>query len=268
MKGKRLIVLLSVLAFLTVLIVINSTLFTLQKVSVNWLTTKYVLDLNNVKDYNITDKVHLGGSIFFVEKDEIAEDLERSFSYLRVVSIETKFPNKIVIHSAERESLYAVSLGSNRYAVLDEMGKVLNISTYERLFEGADLGTRPILVDFLSVSLSDKDLTIGEYVESEYVAYILSSLSRSLRESGYSPTTSKGVLKSVSIESKEGYSLVNMQTRNGMVITIDDFEICTTDKLMLGFERYNSLHNDGVVDCTILVWYCEDSEKIFADVEW
>ena len=126
MKSKRLIVMLCVLVFLTVLIVINSTLFTLQSISVNWLTTKN--QLQKFKDYEIIEDVSLGQNIFLVKKENIANKLEKDFHYLRVVSIETKFPNKIVIHCAERESLYAVKLSDKEYAIIDERGKVLDIS--------------------------------------------------------------------------------------------------------------------------------------------
>lgn len=270
MKSKKLIVILCVLAFLTVLIVINSTLFTLQTVSVNWLTTKYVLDIDSVKDYDLTDKIELGGSIFLVQKDEITSELEKSFPYLRVVSIETKFPNKIVLHTAERESLYAIGLGENEFAILDELGKVLQISTYESIFEGtgADLGTRPILINFESVPANDKDFVIGEEIGSEYIKYIVKSLSYSLRETSYIPATSKGVLKSINIVSDGKTSYVSIQTRNGMILNINEFENYTTDKLMLAFERYNTLHNEGVVDCTIEVWYCETTNKPRADIIW
>ena len=69
MKSKRLIVLLSILIFITVLVVINSTLFTLQTVSINWLTTKYHLEA--VKDYQIVEDVRIGQNIFLIKKDNI-----------------------------------------------------------------------------------------------------------------------------------------------------------------------------------------------------
>ena len=153
MKNKRLIVILSVLAFLTVLIVINSTLFTLQGISMNWLTSKYMLQ--DIKDYEIAEDIKLGQSIFLLNKDEIAKKLEKSNPYLRVIQLETKFPNKLVVHCAERESLYAIKISSNEYVVLDELGKVLTITNNQSMFEGteASLGTRPIIMDFVSLSL-------------------------------------------------------------------------------------------------------------------
>ena len=62
MKNKKLIGLLIVLAFITVLVVLNSTLFTLQSISVNWLTTK--CELETLKDYTMVDSIEKGESIF------------------------------------------------------------------------------------------------------------------------------------------------------------------------------------------------------------
>lgn len=266
MKSKRLIVMLCVLAFLTVLIVINSTIFTLQSVDVNWLTTKY--ELQSVKDYEIADEISKGQSIFLVKKDEIIEKLEKDYPYLRVVSIETKFPNKLVIHSAERESFYAVKLSDTEYAVLDEMGKVLTIAN-DSIFAGSegDLGTKPIRVSFDSISLNLKDFEVGKAVGSAYIQKLLSSLSRSLRETSYTPTTSKGVFRYIDVVSQGNTSEISMQTRSGMAIKIKEFENYTTDKFLLAFSRYNTLHNESVVSCTIEVW--DDANgKIYAREVW
>ena len=267
MKSKKLIVILSVLVFLTVLIVINSTLFTLQNVSINWLTTKHQLE--TVTDYEIIEDVRLGQSIFLVQKDEMATQLEKSFPYLRVVSIETKFPNKIIVHSAERESLYAVKLADNEFAIIDERGKVLSLSNGS-IFEGseADLGTRPIVVNFQSLAIKVSDFVVGENIKSSYIQGLLSNLSNSLRESRYTPTTSKGVIRYIDVISQGETSEISIQTRNGMVLSIFDIEEYTTKKLLLAFERYNYFHNQGEVGCTIKVWFSQDLNNVVADIVW
>lgn len=263
MKNKRLIVLLSVLVFITVLIVINSTIFTLQKINVNWLTTKN--ELQSVKDYEIVESIDMGQSIFLLNKNKIAEELEKEHPYLQVVSIETKFPNKIVVHSAERESLYAIEISHNEYAVLDEKGKVLKLSD-SRIFEGVTLSPRPIMVAFNNLSLGVKDFVVGEQVSNKQVSGMLTSLSRSLRESRYSPITSKGVFKSINVVSTGEYNEVNMVTRSGMTLKIKKIEEYTTDKLLLALERYNYFHTSGVVDSTIEVWYNTELNMILADL--
>ena len=74
MKNKKLIVLFSILVFLTVLVVLSSTLFTLQTVNIKWHTEKY--KMSNFKDYDIADSVSLGGSIFLVDKDEMSSKIQ------------------------------------------------------------------------------------------------------------------------------------------------------------------------------------------------
>lgn len=253
MKSKRLIVLLSVLAFLTVLIVVNSTLFTLQSISINWLTTKH--ELLTVKDYQIADCVSKGQSIFLIKKNDVTSTLEKKYPYLRVVSIETKFPNKLVIHSAERESLFAIKLSDNEYAIIDERGKVLGLSN-SSIFAGSegDLGAKPIKVEFDGVSLNIEDFEVGEGVGSDYIRNLLSQLATTLRKTSYIPTTSKGVFRNISIVSQGDVSEISMQTRSGIVLKVKEFENYTVDKFLLGLQRYNTLQSQAVVGCTIEVF--------------
>ena len=264
MKSKKLIVFLIVLAFLTVLIVLNSTLFTLQKINVNWLTTKYYLE--NVKDYNIVEKIETGESIFLIKKNEIAKTLEKEYPYLRVVSIETKFPNKIVIHSAERETMFAVCLSDNEYAIVDELGKVLNLSD-SSIFVGSELGAKPIKVYLHGIPLNPQDYVVGEEIKNKNVIDLLVQISKSLRESNYIPTTSKGVFTSIDITAKGESSEIFFKTRNGLSIVLQDAMESTTDKFLLGLERYNYFHQEGVVEGSVIVWYNSLNEQITARYE-
>lgn len=263
MKSKKLIVFISILSVLLVLVILNSTVFTLQYVDINWLTTKN--EMKNYKDYDIVDSVSTGGNIFLVKKDTISEKLEKKYYYLRVVGIETKFPNKIVLHCAEREPMYAVDIGDGKYAVLDEVGKVLRIANSSIFADSdLDLGARPIRVKFEGFALSADNFVLGEIVKVDRVANLLNNLSYTLRESNYMPTTSKGVFNNISIVSSGETSEINLQTRNGMLMKLIDAEDYTTDKFLLALERYNTYHKDGVVEGTIEVWYNENIGKIFA----
>jgi len=257
-------VFLSILIFLTVLIVLNSTLFTLQSINVNWLTTKY--ELSSVKDYNLINSVSKGDSIFLIKKDEIKSDLEKKYPYLRVVSIETKFPNKIVIHSAERESMYAIKLSDNEYAIVDELGKVLDLTT-SSIFAGSELSAKPIKVYFNSMSINPNDFAQGEEIKNKSMVTLLSQIAKSLRESDYIPTTSKRNLVSIDITSVGDGVEIYFQTRNGMRIILKDGLNYTTDKFILGLDRYNYFHQEGVITGDIVVWHDNLNNKIFARYE-
>lgn len=261
MKNKKLIGILIILVFLTVLVVLNSTLFTLQTISINWLTTKY--NLEDVKDYTMVEDINKGESIFLIKKDEIASSLEKKYPYLRVVSIETKFPNKLVIHSAERESMFALKLEDNKYAVVDELGKVLQLSN-SSIFAGSDLGAKPIKVTLNSVAINEKDYIPGQIIDNETIVNIISQTSKSLRESNYIPTTSKGIFLSLDITNKGDNIELYFKTRSGISIVLKDAMTNMTDKFLIALERYNYFHQEGVVTGQVEVWENEKDHKIWA----
>ena len=264
MKSKKLIVIFSILVFLTVLVVLSSTIFTLQNVSINWMTTKY--KLLTIDDEQLTSDIILGKSIFLIDKEEITSNLEKKYPYLRVVGVETKFPNKIVIHSAEREVLFAVKKADDNYALLDEFGKVLeNNKSLDSLTQGTSLlSSTPIKVDFQSLSLKEEDFVNGEIVKVAHIEKMISKLAYSFKESNYSPTTSKGVFQNIDILSDSQHETVNITTRRGIVIKLKDAEEYTTDKLLVGLARYNAVHNQGIVEYTIEVRYDSLSGRVEA----
>lgn len=252
MKNKKLVGFLIVLIFLAVLIVVNSTLFTLQKINVNWLTSKCNITM---KDYDLVEDVKKGESIFLVNKTKIASALESKEPYLRVVSIETKFPNKLVIHSAERESLYAIHITDDDYAIVDELGKVLDRCN-SSIFAGSEIEVKPIKVyldDFVNISLND--LQEGQMINNTFVVNTLTQISKSLRESNYQPTTSKGVFTSLQIINNGDDIELLFKTRSGLGIEIKNALKCTTDMLLLGLNRYNALYADGVITGRVVVEY-------------
>jgi len=267
MKNKRLIVLFSILVFFVVLIVLSSTLFTLQNLSINWMTDKY--QLKDIKDIEITENIDLGESIFLVNKDEIANKLEKGYPYLRVVGLETKFPNRIVVHTAEREELFAIKLSDGNYAILDEFGKVLNCDMSNSRFvelSNSSLGGAPIEVD-LNMSIQDSDMVEGEFIKVQSVRNLLANLAYSFRQSSYIPATAKGVFKyikvetSINVDNNEKEDIVNIQTRRGIVIKLNDAKNYTTDKLLLGLATYNEMHKKGDVNGTITVFYSDKLDK-------
>ena len=110
---------------LITLIVLTFTLFALKKVEVNYksstvnlsCTTEEIMDSAGI-DY--------GGTVFFRNKSKYIKNLEKTYPYIKVVNIETRFPSTFVIHVAEREEVYAVKKGESYYIVDDEF-KILKI---------------------------------------------------------------------------------------------------------------------------------------------
>ena len=130
MKTKRLIAIFIILAIVTLIVILGSVVFTVQSVSVDFLTTR--IYSQNITDEEIisTANIPYSKSVFTLEKDVYTQALEKQYPYLKVESIETKFPNKISIHLSEREPLYAININdTGDYAILDKELKVLQLST-------------------------------------------------------------------------------------------------------------------------------------------
>lgn len=266
MKSKKLLVFLIMFVFIAVLVVLNSTLFTLQKINVTWMTSTF--NLKNVTDVTFSSIVEeKGDSIFLLDKKKIASDLEKKYPYLRIVGIETKFPNKINIYSAEREDLYAIKLADDNYAIVDDYGKVLSKTrVLAPNVSGMQIDPRPIEVLFDSIQLNDSDFMIGEQVKVEFIENVLTRLSNTLKEANYTTLAKKGIFESIKINSmgNNGELEMLLTTRNGMVIDLINAEDKMTDKFMLGLQVYNKYHQDSYSEGTIVVQYSSAQKKVIA----
>lgn len=264
MKSKKLLVFLIVLVFIAVLIVVNSTVFTLQNVSVSWLSN--TINLKNLHEDDVSSLIEKGDSMFLLDKKEISKKLEKNYPYLRVVGIESKFPNKIVIYSAERNDLYAIKLADNEYAVVDDYGKVLGISN-RSVFEGTDIDVKPIEVTFGYPQINPNDFLVGEDIKNEYIKNMLVKLSTTLVEANYIKAEhKKGAFASINICSmgEDGAIGIQFNTRNGMIINILDADNSLTDKLMLGVAVYNKYQEKSCYDGVISVLYSIEESGIIA----
>ncbi len=139
------------------------TLFGLSSVSVEYNTTTKNLSATEQEIVKAGEFKNHSCVLFAKKKNNInkiyahTKDNE-NFAYIKILNIETKFPNKYVIHVAERKELYAIKIDSTFY-ILDDEFRVLRIadtfaSTEKNaiLLEGLDVKNSTIKVgDFLSV---------------------------------------------------------------------------------------------------------------------
>ena len=115
------------------------------KTGTEHLTQEVVSEIEN-------EALKTGGSVLFLGKEKLISRLEKQFPYLKIVNIETQIPNKLVIHAAEREELFAVNSGEKSY-FLDEEFKILRVenSNYSKQENGA------VLLSFGSVFINAED---------------------------------------------------------------------------------------------------------------
>lgn len=127
------------------------TVFSLKDVKVELKTGTEHLTQEVVSEIE-NEALKTGGSVLFLGKEKLISRLEKQFPYLKIVNIETQIPNKLIIHAAEREELFAVNSGEKSY-FLDEEFKILRVenSIYSKQENGA------VLLSFGSVFINSED---------------------------------------------------------------------------------------------------------------
>lgn len=197
--SKKLIITLSVVfSVIAVLLILFWTLFALSSVSVDFKSTTENL---NVSSEEIVEAgaFRYGSCVLFEGKQKSIKKIyahaseNENFAYLRVLNIETVFPNKFVVHVVEREELFAVENGEN-YLICDRDFRVLKIvdtfvsnQTNAILLQGIEIKSANIAVgDFLEIKQSamlkfysimlknnrDFGQLIGKYQKMELSSYL------------------------------------------------------------------------------------------------
>ena len=261
MKSKRLVSLLIAFIIIASVVALNSTIFTLQAVELNWLTTRVELKGENAENLFKNVDMPMGESVFFLNKMKIAEKCEKNNSYLQVVSIETIFPNKIVMHVAERRQLYAIKISDSSYAIIDRNLKVLSIASNDDLFSvGEDI--RPIVVTITGFSVIEDNIAVGEKISLSDANDMLKSLTISFLEAKYTEQTMRGFINNININltNKE----ITINTRYGIKICIKDSNLQLTEKVVMAIAAYEDQHSKHITIGKIEVFLSELDGKIYA----
>ena len=132
-KKKKLIISLSVVfGCIALMLILFWTMFGLSKVVVAFDST--TINLTNLSQEEIVDagQFDKGESVLFAGKEKYAKNIEKfaeqdkRFAYIKVVNIETVFPNKYVVHIVEREELFGIAYGE-QFLICDRDLRVLKI---------------------------------------------------------------------------------------------------------------------------------------------
>lgn len=225
-----------ILVFFAVLVVLSSAVFSLSSVQLNFLSTTYVLsDEQAILD---SAKFKYGENVFFLSKSTYKANLEKSNPYLRVLNIETIFPNKMIVNAVERQETYVFKLDNNKYAKTDEFLKILSVSSvYQNNSENG--------IEILNCEVTTQtDLQAGDFFS--VTDAFLTDLFKCFREWKTSYNELKSRIQSVELN-YNGYQdrlLINM--RSGVQIIVRSSKSNLSDKLNLAFSFYDQLtDSDG-----------------------
>ncbi|MBQ8844635.1 MAG: FtsQ-type POTRA domain-containing protein [Clostridia bacterium] len=264
MKNKKLIIGLSVgLGIILTLIILIFTLFSLSTVQIDFRTS-----LNNItaseEEIVKSGKFNYKSSVLFSNKKKYINRLEKNNPYLKVINIETKFPNKFIIHAKERQELYAISY-DGKYLICDEEFKVLNIvNEYE------NLQTNAIELDF-DCEFED-DIKTGEFLNLKYSIMKNFYSMNLLNNRNYNEI--KSIFKKISVFSYKNEKNnkkevgIKFKTFDDRDVQINNIEFSLEYKLQLFYSVYSSIYdNVGVTDANGKTWTVEElsSAIIFID---
>lgn len=218
MKHKKLWISLGIVGgVLLVVFVLCLTLFRVKNITLDFASeTKYY---NQDAQNELLSQINVSKSIFTVNKKELIQKIESENEYIKVINIETVFPNKLVIHCTERQELYVLKSENNLFFV-DEDFKILKITSnigglgqsIDDYLNARNLGD-PIYLE--NVIIENPGATVGEFLdvqESEIIKNIYASFFINNRDIG----ELKYMIKKITLSHEMNYYTVH----NEAVLTL------------------------------------------------
>ncbi len=219
MKYKRLIIILGSLFSLIVLCTILSfTLFKVNKIEFDFENSTSIFasiekQTEVIKSADINTKI----PIFTLNKKYIKNNLESNNPYLKVINIETVFPNKLILHCAEREELFCIKSRDNLYFICDEELKILNIQQ-----SYSNLQTNAVLVN--DVDILNTGASVGDFLELYSGQELIKNISSAFAHTNKTVADIKAIFKSVSLKYEDNV-FVAKKSPTFTFTTFDNFEI-------------------------------------------
>jgi len=126
--NKKAVVSLIVIFTVIALIVIISLLFMVNSITVE-ATSDLHLTASEEAEIIEDSKIVLHSNMFSLAEDVAISNIESLHPYVKVISIERKFPSKVSINVSKRTPEFAMPLTDGSYALLDRELKVLELVT-------------------------------------------------------------------------------------------------------------------------------------------
>lgn len=224
MKTKRLVILLSIFALIITIVVLSSTLFSLSKVEVAFVEVPTNFSIKDSQQIIDSGEFNYKQSIFLVKKSKHISKIEEDFPTLKVVNIESKFPNKLVIQVIERQEYLALyNLGIEKYYVVDEDMKILRIVDNP-------LAVSNIAKCMISQSLSNYN--VGEFIAFDNETTILNQLASAFWACNYSEKEMNELVKSVFVDVSNNELVISTYCK--FYFTIKSPTVKLAEKLFAG----------------------------------
>lgn len=242
-KGK--IITFSIITFIVLLnIVLFGFVFVLKKQSVEFVDNLNIPEEEIIKTANLKN----GKSTLLLDKQSAIENIEKTYSKVKVIQIETVSLFEIKIVVRPRYELYYVAANS-KFFILDEDLKVLEITD-----------TEPTELIKVSMKLNLDDNTqkcdfIGTDKQQENLLNLYIAMYSAVIDSNYKQASEDICDKIISVDLEDNKIIV--LTRNGVTLDIAKPQEDLTNKINLCFSTINKLEEEGkdVLGKTIKIFY-------------
>ena len=229
---------------IAVLLILFWTLFGLSSVSVEFRSTTKNLTISSEEIVEAGGFRYGACVLFEGKKASINRIYKKStenenFAYIRVLNIETVFPNKFVIHLAEREELFAAE-HDGQVLICDRDFRVLRIvEDYESTQENAILLKGLEVLD-TEVAVGDF-LNIGQEAMKKFYSVMLKNNRNLSQQLGKFKEIALGTYEA-EITKKE-YVSMTMTSFQGRKFLINNIDFAFENKIQKMFAVESSLYN-------------------------
>ena len=195
MKYKRLILVSgSILVFVALCVILCFTLLRTHNISLVFHNkTTIFADESKQNELINSAKINTSIPIFSLNKKAIKTNLEINNPYLKVINIETVFPNKLVFHCAEREETFCIKANGDLYYICDDELKILNITKSVTFAQGN-------AVYLEGVNVLNTGASTGEVLELSTGGDIIKTISNAFAYSNKNITDIKGMFKNLMLK--------------------------------------------------------------------
>ncbi|MBQ7977155.1 MAG: FtsQ-type POTRA domain-containing protein [Clostridia bacterium] len=240
-KNAKIAVAVGVLAVITLIIVLSSTIFAVGSARIIWYNTPTSSLASLTNSAVLSSSGVERKSVFMLDKDFAKRNLEKKYPRLRVVDLEVVFPNSLNIHVIERQDVYAVALPNGTYAITDEYLRVLDVvSTY------SSTNVNPVVLKIKDLEGSFKK---GDDISSEY-PHVFIDLYNAFVALGQSVTNFRALATNIEYTNAK----LTISTHFGVTIILDNPTQNSESKMRMAIKTFELLSTEDYGKGTIEVF--------------
>ena len=218
---KKLIISLSVVgAIIVAIVILLFTLFGLRT---------YNSRFENVQQSVVqSGKFRYNTPVFFQNKQQYINNLEKANPYLKVIGIQTKFPGSMVVKCVDREDTFAIKISDQKYFIVDEDLKVLSAgNTY------LNNQTNPIVLGG-EFSVLNTDATIGDFLKLSAGQDVVENIIPVLKQNNRNISEAKAMFNNITLK----FRIDPLTAKSEPYLVFEDF---------MGLKMYIYECNDDMV---------------------